>query len=140
MSIWDSIKSAWQSIISTKMRSVLTVLGVVIGVAAVVFLVGLGRGQQSSMITMFEDMGANAFYVSSTSDKEGSGESLTLDDAEALEGIETEALPVETDHINSSRYEYLGAFLGLRAVDAAYRYVSSMLLEDLEPLAHEQPE
>jgi putative ABC transport system permease protein len=84
MSVWDSIRSSWQSIVSAKMRSTLTVLGVVIGVAAVVFLIGFGRGQQSAMTTMFEDMGANAFYVSSTSDKQGSGESLTLDDAEAL--------------------------------------------------------
>lgn len=85
MSIWDSFKTSWQSIVSTKMRSVLTVLGVVIGVAAVVFLVGLGRGQQDAMTSMFEDMGANAFYISSTYDKAGSGASLTLDDAEALE-------------------------------------------------------
>ncbi len=85
MSIWDSIRTSWQSIISNKMRSILTVLGVVIGVAAVVFLVGLGRGQQSTITDMFKDMGANAFYISSTSDKAGSGESLTLDDAKALE-------------------------------------------------------
>ncbi len=85
MSIWDSVRTSWQSIVSTKMRSVLTVLGVVIGVAAVVFLVGLGRGQQSTITSMFEDMGANAFYISSTSEKAGTGGSVTLDDAEALE-------------------------------------------------------
>jgi putative ABC transport system permease protein len=85
MSFWDSFKSSWQSIVSTKMRSVLTVLGVVIGVAAVVFLVGLGRGQEDAIISRFEDMGANAFYVSITYDKAGSGGSLSLDDAEALE-------------------------------------------------------
>lgn len=85
MSLWDSVRTSWQSIVSTKMRSVLTVLGVVIGVAAVVFLVGLGRGQQSTITSMFEDMGANAFYISSTSEKAGTGGSVTLDDAEALE-------------------------------------------------------
>ncbi len=84
MSLWDSFKTSWQAIVSTKLRSSLTILGVVIGVAAVVFLVGLGRGQQASMTSMFEDMGANAFYISSTSDKAGSGGNLTLDDAEAL--------------------------------------------------------
>jgi putative ABC transport system permease protein len=84
MSLWDSFKTSWQAIISTKLRSSLTVLGVVIGVAAVVFLVGLGRGQQASMTAMFEDMGANAFYISSTMDKAGGGVDLTLDDAEAL--------------------------------------------------------
>jgi putative ABC transport system permease protein len=84
MSLWDSFRTSWQAIISTKLRSSLTVLGVVIGVAAVVFLVGLGRGQQASMTAMFEDMGANAFYISSTMDKAGGGVDLTLNDAEAL--------------------------------------------------------
>ena len=87
MSIWESVTTSWQSIWNTKMRSALTMLSVVIGVAAVVFLVGLGRGQQSSMTTMFEDMGANAIYISSTSEKIGAGESLTLQDAEALESV-----------------------------------------------------
>ena len=84
MSLWDSFKTSWQAIVSTKLRSSLTVLGVVIGVAAVVFLVGLGRGQQASMTAMFEDMGANAIYISSNYEKAGAGGNLTLDDAEAL--------------------------------------------------------
>ena len=88
MTIWENVIAAWQSIWSTRMRSGLTILSIVIGVAAVVFLVSLGEGQQAQMTTMFEDMGANAIYISSTSDKGGTGESLTLDDAEALEDKE----------------------------------------------------
>jgi putative ABC transport system permease protein len=84
MSLWDSFKTSWQAIISTKLRSSLTVLGVVIGVAAVVFLVGLGRGQQASLTSMFEDMGANAIYISSNFEKAGAGGNLTLSDVEAL--------------------------------------------------------
>jgi putative ABC transport system permease protein len=85
MSIWESLKSAWQAIFSNKMRSSLTMLGIVIGVCAVVLLVSLGQGFQATMTTTFNNMGASALYVSSSSDKTiVSLRPLTLDDAEAL--------------------------------------------------------
>jgi putative ABC transport system permease protein len=85
MNIWESVRTAWQSIFSNKMRSSLTMLGVVIGVSAVVLLVALGQGFQASMTATFEDMGANALYISSSTDKAvKSVRELTLADAEAL--------------------------------------------------------
>lgn len=85
MNIWESIRTAWQSILSNKMRSSLTMLGIVIGVSAVVLLVALGEGFQAGMKTTFENMGASALYISSSTDKAvKSVRELTLDDAEAL--------------------------------------------------------
>lgn len=86
MSFWENILSSWQSLWSNKTRSFLTVLGIVIGVSAVVFLVSFGNGHQENITEIFESMGANAIYVSGTSTNSvtgGSG-SLTLEDAEAL--------------------------------------------------------
>ena len=86
MSIWESLKTAIQSIFSNKMRSSLTMLGIVIGVCSVVLLVALGQGFQTSMTTTFEDMGASALYVSSSSSQDVKVvRSLTFEDAEALE-------------------------------------------------------
>jgi putative ABC transport system permease protein len=86
MNIWESIRTAWQSIFSNKMRSSLTMLGIVIGVCAVVLLVALGQGFQASMTETFENMGASALYISSSTDKAvKSVRELTLEDAEALE-------------------------------------------------------
>lgn len=85
MSIWESIKTAWQSIFANKMRSSLTMLGIVIGVCAVVLLVALGQGFQNSMTETFNNMGASALYVSqSTSRTVTVMRPLTVDDAEAL--------------------------------------------------------
>jgi len=85
MNIWESIRTAWQSIFSNKMRSSLTMLGIVIGVCAVVLLVALGQGFQASMKTTFEDMGASALYISSSTDKAvKTVRELTLEDAQAL--------------------------------------------------------
>ncbi len=85
MSIWESLKTAWQSIFSNKMRSALTMLGIVIGVLAVVLLVALGQGFQTSMTATFENMGASALYVSSSMDKAVKTlRELTFEDAQAL--------------------------------------------------------
>ena len=85
MSFWESIRTAWQAIFSNKMRSSLTMLGIVIGVAAVVLLVSLGQGFKTSMTTTFNNMGASALYVSSSTSRTITTlRPLTLDDADAL--------------------------------------------------------
>ncbi|MBN1375478.1 MAG: ABC transporter permease [Dehalococcoidia bacterium] len=86
MSIWESLRTAWQSIFANKMRSSLTMLGMVIGVCAVVLLVSLGQGFQTSITTTFNNMGASALYISSSTDKAVTTlRPLTMEDAEALE-------------------------------------------------------
>jgi len=86
MSIWESLKSAAQSLFANKMRSSLTMLGIVIGVSAVVIMVSLGQGFQTSLKSTFEKLGATALYVYGTTDKTvKSVRPLTIDDARALE-------------------------------------------------------
>ncbi|MGA2368768.1 MAG: ABC transporter permease [Dehalococcoidia bacterium] len=85
MSIWESVKTAFQAIFANKMRSSLTMLGIVIGVCAVVLLVSLGQGFQTSITNTFNNLGAYALYVSTSTDKTlTTVRPLTLDDANAL--------------------------------------------------------
>ena len=85
MSVWESVKTALKSIFANKMRSSLTMLGMVIGVCAVVLLVALGQGFQTSITNTFNNLGAYALYVSTSSDKTlTTVRPLTLDDATAL--------------------------------------------------------
>jgi putative ABC transport system permease protein len=88
MNIWESINSSWQVLYTNKMRSSLTILGIVIGVSAVVFLVSFGRGHEANITGIFESMGANAIYITSASSMtqgmSGATGSITLEDAEAL--------------------------------------------------------
>jgi putative ABC transport system permease protein len=85
MNILESLRTAWKSIFANKLRSSLTMLGIIIGVSAVVLLVALGTGFQKSMQTTFENLGASALYVSGTTDKTVSIiRPLTFDDAQAL--------------------------------------------------------
>jgi putative ABC transport system permease protein len=88
MNLWESFISSWQVLYNNKMRSSLTILGIVIGVSAVVFLVSFGRGHEANITNIFESMGANAIYITSASSMtqgmSGATGSVTLEDAEAL--------------------------------------------------------
>ena len=70
--------SALGSVGANKLRSLLTLLGIVIGVAAVISLMSIGRGVQESVTSFIEDLGTNILFVS------GNSNTLTLDDAYAL--------------------------------------------------------
>jgi putative ABC transport system permease protein len=86
LNILESLRTAWTSIFANKLRSSLTMLGIIIGVSAVVLLVALGNGFQTSMQQTFENLGASALYVSGSTDKSVSViRPLTFDDAQALE-------------------------------------------------------
>ena len=65
----QSIKMALSSILSNKMRSFLTVLGVIIGVVAVVVLSSLGEGAMDSVTGQIEDLGANLMQVTIKTDR-----------------------------------------------------------------------
>jgi putative ABC transport system permease protein len=64
VNVFQSIRIALRSIIQNKMRSALTMLGIVIGVAAVIALVAAGAGAQADVLERFESMGANVLTIS----------------------------------------------------------------------------
>ena len=62
--LYQSLRMAMKSISGNKMRSFLTILGVVIGVVAIVVLVSIGQGANSSVVSSIEAMGTNLINVS----------------------------------------------------------------------------
>lgn len=96
MKLFESLTIAIRSLLANKLRSALTMLGVIIGVGAVITLMSVGRGAQEAITSTFEEMGTNVLYVMSTSVEEGGmmaiqygtmTPNLTLEDAKALERI-----------------------------------------------------
>lgn len=63
MSFIQSFKLAIKSIMASKLRSLLTMLGIIIGVAAVILIVGLGNGMEIYMKDSFASMGTNILTV-----------------------------------------------------------------------------
>jgi putative ABC transport system permease protein len=91
MNTIETVKTSFRAIAANKMRSSLTVLGIIIGVAAVISLMSIGRGSQSAITANIESLGTNLLFVRSGATNtqgvrgaQGSLTSLTLEDAEAL--------------------------------------------------------
>jgi len=87
---------AIKSLLANKLRSALTMLGMIIGVGAVIVLMSAGQGLQNYITSTFEEMGSNLLFVTpSNPDAPGftamapgmATASLTMDDAEAMRDI-----------------------------------------------------
>ena len=63
MKLSESFSLAIRNILSSKMRTLLTMLGIIIGIAAVMVIVGLGNGMQNYMTETFQSMGTNTLTV-----------------------------------------------------------------------------
>ena len=89
MLVWTIIKVAFKSIAANKLRSFLTMLGVIIGVAAVIAMLGLGAGTKEKVTESVKSMGSNMLSIRPAS-RWGGGVStgdrrdLTLEDAQAV--------------------------------------------------------
>ena len=83
------------SVVSQKMRSFLTSLGIAIGVVCVIFLTGLGQGLQTFIISQFTQFGSNIISITPGKTETmglplgvfGTVKPLTFEDAEALERL-----------------------------------------------------
>lgn len=78
-----SFVEAFESILSNKLRSGLTMLGIVIGVGAVISMLAIGKGAENSITSQIEGIGANVLFVNSGGDA-AIPEALTLKDAQAI--------------------------------------------------------
>ncbi len=63
MSILETLQMAVKNILSSKIRTFLTMLGIIIGVCAVIVIVGLGNGMQGYIEDSFADMGTDSLTV-----------------------------------------------------------------------------
>ncbi len=61
--IFENIRLAFTSLISNKLRTILSLLGIIIGISSVITVSGLGSSMQTYMDNMFNDMGANVISV-----------------------------------------------------------------------------
>ena len=62
--IYETFRQALKNIWSNKFRTLLTMLGIIIGIMAVIVIVGLGNGMTASMEDSFSSMGTNTLTVS----------------------------------------------------------------------------
>ena len=63
MNFYESVRVAMLALAANKLRSILTMLGIIIGVAAVIALMSIGRGVEQFFVDQFTSLGTNLLYV-----------------------------------------------------------------------------
>lgn len=84
MNISESLKIAVKCIKANWMRSLLTMLGIIIGISSVIMIVGAGTGARDYIVSLIEDMGSNAVLVSVDATQAQDSDYITLDDVENI--------------------------------------------------------
>lgn len=92
MNIKESLKIAVKCIKANWMRSLLTMLGIIIGISSVIMIIGAGTGVRDYIVGLIEDMGSNAVLISVDATSATDNDFLTLDD---IENIKTKVKGVE---------------------------------------------
>ncbi|KIR66578.1 MULTISPECIES: ABC transporter permease [Micromonospora] len=83
MTVTETIRFALRGVAANKLRSALTMLGILIGVAAVILLVAVGNGSAQAVTSRIEALGTNTLTVTGTNRGSGPG-GLTVEVADAL--------------------------------------------------------
>jgi putative ABC transport system permease protein len=85
----EALHIAWEAIVKNKVRSFLTMLGIIIGVAAVIIMVAISAGTEATIQDQITSLGSNLVFVQGSFTRGGPGQmptgGLTYDDASAIQ-------------------------------------------------------
>ncbi len=103
MTFTESLRIAVDSLLINRLRAVLTTLGIIIGVGAVIGLVSLGRGVENFIQSEFQSLGSNVLFVFSSAPKSG-----TRTNIQPLSTLEGDALanPAVAPSVRQVAMEY----------------------------------
>jgi putative ABC transport system permease protein len=111
MGILEFLKLALFAITRNKTRAALTMLGIIIGVGAVITMIGIGEGSKQAQEAIIRSMGTNMIMIfSGSSSKTGGGpvglggvDTLTEDDATAIDRELPDSVAAATAYVRSSK-------------------------------------
>ena len=107
MSILESLELALKNIVASKTRTLLTMLGIIIGVAAVIVIVGLGNGLEQYVTDSFSDMGTNTLTVTVMS--RGATRTMDVDDMYEIVEENSQYLDLCSPTANMMGYVKIGS-------------------------------
>jgi putative ABC transport system permease protein len=130
MKLSEVMRIAWEAILKNKVRSALTMLGIIIGVAAVIIMVGISAGTEATIQDQITSLGSNLIFVQGGFTRGGPGQAptggLVYDDAAAIQdgvsGVNAVVVEqyssetVKADDITLDDVEILGTTTGFPSV------------------------
>ena len=141
-----NLKEAMQSLSSNKMRSLLTILGIVIGVASVIALLSIGESAGASITGEIESIGTNVIYILKGNDEEdvSNPEDLTLRDAEALaSSARTSKIAYVAPVVSGASeisYSDVGVESSISGITPDYQFVQNLTMAEGEFITDSQVE
>ena len=124
--IFQSVKMAWHAIISNKFRTFLTMLGVIIGVAALVVLVSVVNGATASVTDTIDSMGSSYLTVSIRDDKENPLRLKELSDFVQSDEIEA-AAPFASSSV-TAKSGYTSGSMTITGTTGSYAQIEDLSL------------
>ena len=125
--ILQSIKMAWEAITSNKMRSFLTMLGIIIGVMALVVLVSLVNGATGAVTNSITELGNDMVTVNVMDDK---GSPIRLEDLDEIAALEAVGDAAPSGSLNATaKFGYSDATVSLYGTTPAYYNVQGLNLK-----------
>ncbi len=125
--ILQSIKMAWEAITSNKMRSFLTMLGIIIGVVALVVLVSLVNGATGAVTSEITALGNDMVTVTVRDDK---GSPIRLEDLDEIAALDAVNEVAPSGSVNlTAKYGYSDATVSLYGTTPAYYNVQGLDLK-----------
>ncbi len=97
MNLGENIRSAWSGIWSNKLRSILTMLGIIIGIAAVIGITTVGSGLESSVMSSMSSLGANNVTFMVQSKHNANAASMDVSSMMAGTGVTMKSKDMVTD-------------------------------------------
>lgn len=123
---WNILKSALKNIKTNKLRSALTMLGLIIGIASVIILVGIGNGTSKSVTSSVESLGANILTLNIQSE-DSNLEYSQLEQISSLNNIDSLA-PYKTVSSTVSRGETTSKRASIVATTEEYMNVMNLTI------------
>jgi putative ABC transport system permease protein len=144
----EPVRSALSGINTHKLRSFLTILGVVIGVGAVITLMAIGQGTQQRILSSIQGLGTNLLFISPGSQtvggvrSDGSAASLTINDAQAIQSDVPYVTAVAPYSQASAQLVYGSLNMSTRVtgITPDYQQVNNMVIADGDALTQYQYE
>jgi putative ABC transport system permease protein len=132
VNVLESMRIALRSLSANKLRSALTMLGIIIGVMAVIAMLSIGRGAQAAITNQINSIGTNLLFIRPGSTQEGGVRSaqgnaatLTLEDAQALSGV-SNVLGVAPELDSFAQLAYLGSNANGRILGVTPEYLDTL--------------
>ncbi len=146
MDLRDSYKNATRSIASARMRSFLTMLGIIIGIAAVILLMAVGEGSKRNILGQIQGSGSGNLYLTPGAQSSilsgrnrttrDTGAKITMDDLKAIEARVTYPIvvsPANTQGITIKRGNTTMAGTGTFSTET-YFEVNNLTIESGRPI------